>query len=84
MAEKEKGSSTPSRQDSSNTPYEGERSTEPQGRTPYINQRNNNVEVSTPGAVPPNVESANNTGIGDAAVNDQKLTDYTSNHSADA
>ena len=70
--------------DSRKTPYEGERSTEPHQQTGNINFQNNNVEVETPGAVEPNVESASNAGIGDQAVNDQKLTNYTSNHSADA
>jgi hypothetical protein len=31
-----------------------------------------------------NVERANDTGLGDAGVNDEKLTRYTSNRSADA
>jgi hypothetical protein len=72
------------KQDSRNTPYRGERSTEPHNQTGNINFQNNNVEASTPGAVEPNVESASDSGIGDQAVNDQKLTNFTSNHSADA
>ncbi len=72
------------KQDSRNTPYEEERSTEPHKETGNINSRNNNVEMSTPGATEPDVEGANNIGIGDAAVNDHKLTQYTSNHSGDA
>lgn len=71
-------------QDSRNTPYSDERSTEPHRETGNINSRNNNVAASTPSAIDPDVESANDAGIGDAAVNDQKLTDYTSNRSADA
>jgi hypothetical protein len=72
------------KQDSKNTPYRGERSTEPHRQTGDINFRNNNVEASTPGAEEPNVEGANDAGIGDSAMNDQKLTNFTSNHSADA
>ncbi|HEV7331434.1 MAG TPA: hypothetical protein VGN63_10375 [Flavisolibacter sp.] len=69
---------------SKDTPYNEERNTEPHRQTGNINSRNNNVEVSTSGAEEPNVEGANNAGIGDAAVNDQKLTKYTSNRSGDA
>ena len=72
------------KQDSSKTPYRGERSTEPHQQTGDINARNNNVEASTPGAAEPNVEGASDAGIGDQAVNDRKLTNHTSNHSADA
>lgn len=72
------------KQDSRDTPYRGERSTEPHKQTGDINFRNNNVEADTPGATEPNVEQAADSGIGDQAVNDRKLTNYTSNHSADA
>jgi hypothetical protein len=65
-------------------PYDGERSTEPHTETGNIDYRNNNVEMSTPGPDETTVEGANNAGIGDSAVNDQKVTTYTSNHSADA
>lgn len=66
------------------TPYEEERNTEPNRDTGNINSRNNNVEVSTPGPDEATVETANREGIGDAAVNDTKITKYTSNHSGDA
>ena len=72
------------KQDSRHTPYEGERSTEPHRDTGNIDSRNNNVEVSTPGPDSVNVEGASDSGIGDSAVNDQKLTKHTSNRSADA
>jgi len=72
------------KQDSRNTPYNDERNTEPHRETGDINFRNNNVEASTPGAAEPNVEGASDSGISDSAVNDQKLTNHTSNHSADA
>lgn len=65
-------------------PYEEERNSEPHRETGNINSRNNNVEVSTPGPDEANVETASREGIGDAAVNDQKITRYTSNRSADA
>ena len=69
---------------SRNTPYNSERNTEPSTQTGNINSRNNNVEVTTPGPDEATAEGANRAGIGDAAVNDQKLTGYTSNRSADA
>ena len=72
------------KQNSRDTPYREERNTEPQRETGNINSENNNVNVSTPGAAEPDVEGASDTGIGDAAVNDQKLTKFTSNRSADA
>jgi hypothetical protein len=72
------------KQNSKDTPYHGERSTEPHTETGNIDFRNNNVEMSTPGPDSVNVEGANDSGIGDSAVNDRKMTNYTSNHSADA
>lgn len=66
------------------TPYEEERNTEPSRDTGNINFRNNNVAVSTPGPDEATVETANREGIGDAAVNDTKITKHTSNHSGDA
>ena len=65
-------------------PYEEDRNTEPHRETGNINFRNNNVEASTPGANDVDVEGASNSGIGDSAQNDQKLTNFTQNHSADA
>jgi hypothetical protein len=72
------------KQDNKDTPYQDERGTEPHHETGHIEQRNNNVEMSTPGPQEDMIEGASNSGIGDAAVNDQKLTTYTSNRSADA
>ena len=69
---------------SKDTPYKGERDTEPHKETGNINFRNNNVEASAPNAVDPNVEGAASEGIGDSALNDRKLTNFTSNHSQDA
>ena len=72
------------KQDSRNTPYAGERNTEPHKETGDINFRNNNAEATSPNANEPNVEGAGNEGIGDSALNDKKLTNFTSNHSQDA
>lgn len=49
-----------------------------------IDARNNPTSSNDPQANEPNVEQASNEGIGDAALNDSKLTNHTSNHSADA
>ena len=72
------------KQENRDTRYEGDRDTAPHQETGNINARNNNVEASTPGPDEATVEGANNVGIGDTAVNDQKLTSHTSNHNADA
>jgi len=56
------------------------------GQTPSINARNNNQDVAStdhPASEEANVKF-NNEGIGDSTWNNDKLTDYTSNHSADA
>ena len=49
-----------------------------------ISDRNNNMNTADPKASEPDVERANDTGIGDAAVNDKKMTRYKSNRSTDA
>lgn len=49
-----------------------------------ISERNNNINVSEPSGNEPNVERANETGLGDAGVNREKLTKYRSNRSMDA
>lgn len=69
---------------SRDTDYRERTDTSPSKETGHINPRNNNVEVSTPGPDEATVENAASEGIGDKAVNDRKLTDHTSNHSADA
>jgi hypothetical protein len=71
-------------QENKDKAYAEERNTEPHPETGNIDHRNNNVAMSTPGAEGDTIEGASNSGIGDAAVNDQKLTTYTSNRSADA
>jgi hypothetical protein len=69
---------------SKDTEYRERTDTAPSKQTGNINSRNNNTEASTPGATEPDVESAANEGIGDSAVNDERLTTYTSNRAADA
>jgi hypothetical protein len=49
-----------------------------------ISERNNNTNASEPSGNEPNVERANETGLGDAGVNREKLTKYRSNRSMDA
>ena len=49
-----------------------------------INDRNNNVNMDEPTNNEQDIETANDLGLGDAAVNDKKLTRYRSNHSTDA
>jgi hypothetical protein len=49
-----------------------------------INERTNNMNDTTDTSGEPNVERANDTGIGDSGVNDERLTGYSSNRSADA
>lgn len=64
--------------------YNERTDTEPTRQTGNINDRTNNTAAATPGAGGPDVEGASDAGIGDAALNDHKLTKYTSNRSADA
>ena len=49
-----------------------------------INSRTNNMNNDDLGSEDVNVERANDLGLGDAGVNDEKQTRYTSNRSADA
>lgn len=49
-----------------------------------INERTNNQNDTTNTSGEPNVERANDAGMGDSGVNDERLTSYTSNRSADA
>jgi hypothetical protein len=64
--------------------YRDRENTAPSKQTGNINARNNNTDTSDETAQEPDVERANDTGIGDSAVNNDKLTNFTSNHSADA
>jgi hypothetical protein len=72
------------RDKSKDTEYRERTDTAPSKQTGNINSRNNNTAATTPGTTEPDVEEATNDGIGDAALNDEKLTKYTSNHSGDA
>lgn len=49
-----------------------------------INERTNNQNDTTNTSGEPNVERANDAGMGDSGVNDERLTSYTSNRSAGA
>jgi hypothetical protein len=58
------------------------------GTTPQssdmINERSNNMNSDTDLSREVNVERANDAGIGDSGQNDERLTNYTGNRSADA
>lgn len=65
--------------------YNDTRDMEPHRETGNINDRTNNVGNDTPAITnDETIERANDTGIGDSGDNDEKLTKYTSNRSADA
>lgn len=49
-----------------------------------INARTNNMNNPDQDSEDVNVERANDTGLGDAGANDEKMTGCTSNRSADA
>jgi hypothetical protein len=49
-----------------------------------ISTRNNTSSFGSPSTEEPNVETANSTGIGDSGINNDKLTNFTQNHAADA
>ena len=66
-------------------PYFGNRDTKPSRATgDAISDRNNNFNDENITANEPTVEKANDTDIGDAGVNDRKMTKYPSNRSSDA
>ena len=48
-----------------------------------INVRTDNRNNTTDTSGEPNVERANDTGIGDSGANDERLTGYTGNRSAE-
>ena len=72
------------RENNQDMPHKYREDNEPHKQTGNINTRNNNTNADTPSNNEPNVENANDPGIGDAGINDEKLTKYTSNRSADA
>jgi hypothetical protein len=49
-----------------------------------INERSNNMNNDTELSGEVNVERANDAGMGDSGQNDERLTNYTGNRSADA
>jgi hypothetical protein len=62
-----------------------ERDTAPSAQTgDQISTRNNNVDFGAPSAAAADTESADNEGLGDSAIDDARLTNYTQNHSNDA
>lgn len=72
------------KRNSGDTEYQYRESNEPHKQTGNIDSRNNNTNMDSPSANTPDVENANDTGIGDSGINDEKLTKYTQNHSSDA
>jgi hypothetical protein len=69
---------------SKDTPYREHTTRRSKQTGDIISDRNNNMNTADPTANEPNVERANDLGLGDAAVNDKKLTRYKSNRSTDA
>jgi hypothetical protein len=65
-------------------PHKYREDNQPHQQTGNINSRNNNLSSELPTANDPNVERANDAGIGDSGINDVKLTNHTQNHSSDA
>jgi hypothetical protein len=66
------------------TAYENRQDTRPNKETDNINTRNNNMNVDTPSTNEPDVERANDSGLGDSGWNRDRLSNYTQNHSSDA
>jgi hypothetical protein len=69
---------------SKDTAYENRQDTSPNKETDNINTRNNNMSADTPSANEPDVERANDSGMGDSGWNRDRLSNYTQNHSSDA
>ena len=72
------------KQNSKDTEYRYREDNQPSKASDEMLGRDNNFNNEDISATEPNVEKANNEEIGDSALNDTKLTNYTSNHSADA
>ena len=65
--------------------YNEERDSNPSKQTgDMINDRNNNENTADPSSNEPDVQRANDTGLGDAGVNRNKMTKFRSNRSMDA
>ena len=70
---------------SSRVSYNEERDSNPSKQTgDMINDRNNNENTADPSSNEPDVQRANDTGLGDAGVNRNKMTKFRSNRSMDA
>ena len=72
------------KQNSKDTEYRYREDNQPSKASDEMLGRDNNANNEDISAAEPNVENANRTGIGDSGLNDTKLTNHTSNHSADA
>jgi hypothetical protein len=65
--------------------YNEERDTAPSKQAgSSIDSRNNNASNDTDASADETIERANDAGLADSGENDQKLTNYTQNHSSDA
>jgi len=64
--------------------YNEERDTAPHRDTGNIDARNNNTSNDTDANAEETIERANDVGLGDSGENDQKLINFTQNHSSDA
>lgn len=72
------------KQNSKDTEYRYRVDNQPHKQTGNIEARNNNADMDAGETTEPNVERANNAGIGDSGWNEAKLTNFTQNHSSDA
>lgn len=69
-------------QEEKDQPYSHRTDTAPNNDTGHINSRNNNADVSDANASENTVRQTPAENIGDASVNDEKMTRYNSNTSA--
>ena len=69
---------------SKDSPYEAHSTDRSKQTGDIISDRNNNINTTEPTSNEPDVERANDLGLGDAALNDKKMTRYKSNRSTDA
>jgi len=73
-----------SKHKSKDSPYETHTTNRSKQTGDIISDRNNNINTVEPTGNEPDVERANDLGLGDAGVNDKKMTRYRSNRSTDA
>jgi len=72
------------KQQSKDSPYETHNTERSKQTGDVISDRNNNINATESTSNEPDVERANDLGLGDAALNDKKMTRYKSNRSTDA